>query len=562
MLTIEFRFVNGMYHATPWQRHVNEADVEWPPSPWRILRSLIAVWYRKAGYDHFAESDFRALMHSLSEEPPVYSLPAAVHSNKRHYMPVGEIGKTTLVYDGFLKMSKDSAILVHWPNLSLTEEHRKLLDYLLDRLTYLGRAESTVIAKLLQELPSEQRDINCAPLFMVSGTEQGLRGAEGYGPSGFGLTEGELTKVLTPMTVNQYQEWKNAEDTKRAQEASAEGNRGRGRSSARRRNVATELPTDLFGALCIETNDLGQQQRLDPPGSKWAMYVRPQLEERTEAVRTARLAQKTSARRTSYNVARFALHGVVAPSITETVDVADICHLALLSRCGEGAPTVVSGREEDGSLSLRGHQHLFILPEDADCDGKIDHIVISSVDVFTPVLEKAIRGMSELWSPAWWPGQVKRWNLFLEGLFVHGERGSLEKASSVFSQGEIPLLARSRRWVSQTPYLHPWHKKRNGKFSADEQIVRELMLRGLPRPIHMELKPSVDIRGRRYEASEFRRERRSKRQQLPDTRGTFWELEFSEMVQGPLALGSHCHFGLGLFVPAGQTDHAPAADSM
>jgi len=33
MLTIELRFPAGRYHATPWGRSANEADVEWPPSP-------------------------------------------------------------------------------------------------------------------------------------------------------------------------------------------------------------------------------------------------------------------------------------------------------------------------------------------------------------------------------------------------------------------------------------------------------------------------------------------------------------------------------------------------
>ncbi|HFQ89125.1 MAG TPA: type I-U CRISPR-associated protein Cas5/Cas6, partial [Desulfobulbus sp.] len=47
MLAIGFRFIAGRYHATPWGRHVNEAAVEWPPSPWRIVRALAATWHRK-----------------------------------------------------------------------------------------------------------------------------------------------------------------------------------------------------------------------------------------------------------------------------------------------------------------------------------------------------------------------------------------------------------------------------------------------------------------------------------------------------------------------------------
>ena len=43
---IELTFPGGRYHATPWGRHVNEGVAEWPPSPWRLLRALVAVWKR------------------------------------------------------------------------------------------------------------------------------------------------------------------------------------------------------------------------------------------------------------------------------------------------------------------------------------------------------------------------------------------------------------------------------------------------------------------------------------------------------------------------------------
>lgn len=33
---------------------------------------------------------------------------------------------------------------------------------------------------------------------------------------------------------------------------------------------------------------------------------------------------------------------------------------------------------------------------------------------------------------------------------------------------------------------------------------------------------------------------------------SFWRLTFPEPIQGPLALGFGCHFGLGLFTPAGE----------
>ena len=44
MLAIRFDFTANRYHATQWGRHVNEGVLEWPPSPWRILRAIVATW--------------------------------------------------------------------------------------------------------------------------------------------------------------------------------------------------------------------------------------------------------------------------------------------------------------------------------------------------------------------------------------------------------------------------------------------------------------------------------------------------------------------------------------
>jgi CRISPR-associated protein Csb2 len=42
-LTIAIRFLTGRAHLHPWQTHHSEGRVEWPPSQWRLLRSLVAV---------------------------------------------------------------------------------------------------------------------------------------------------------------------------------------------------------------------------------------------------------------------------------------------------------------------------------------------------------------------------------------------------------------------------------------------------------------------------------------------------------------------------------------
>jgi CRISPR-associated protein Csb2 len=63
MPTLLLRFPSRRYHGTPWGHHVNEGQIEWPPSPWRLLRALLATGYNTMGW----EGDLRDPM---SNSPP------------------------------------------------------------------------------------------------------------------------------------------------------------------------------------------------------------------------------------------------------------------------------------------------------------------------------------------------------------------------------------------------------------------------------------------------------------------------------------------------------------
>src|SRR5207247_1883690 len=161
MTVLELRFPAGRYHATPWGRHVNEGAVEWPPSPWRIVRALIATWYWKAGKEEeIPERAIRDLANALSQ-PPVFRLPRATTAHTRHYMPYneGKNEKTTKVFDTFVHLEEGAAILVAW-GADLATDERAALQLLASRLGYFGRAESLVVARLLDGITGiESNDI-------------------------------------------------------------------------------------------------------------------------------------------------------------------------------------------------------------------------------------------------------------------------------------------------------------------------------------------------------------------------------------------------------------------
>ena len=137
MPTIDIRFTGGSYHATPWGSHVNEGLVEWPPSPWRLLRAILAVGFTKF---HWQEPPpvAHSLIKALTEVLPAYHLPPGERGHSRHYMPPYK-GNTSRVFDAFIRLDTDQPLRIHWP-AKLSEEEQALLMQLIENLGYLGRS--------------------------------------------------------------------------------------------------------------------------------------------------------------------------------------------------------------------------------------------------------------------------------------------------------------------------------------------------------------------------------------------------------------------------------------
>jgi CRISPR-associated protein Csb2 len=152
--TLAIRFPLGRYHATPWDRSVNEGTAEWPPSPWRLLRALVATRYTR--WPDLPAPVLDGLLDALGD-PPSYLTPAARPAHTRHYLPdlshrKGETGRTDLTLDPFLWLRRDAELLVRW-DADLDGERRAVLAKLAELLPYLGRADSVCEARLLDSDP-------------------------------------------------------------------------------------------------------------------------------------------------------------------------------------------------------------------------------------------------------------------------------------------------------------------------------------------------------------------------------------------------------------------------
>ncbi len=207
----------------------------------------------------------------------------------------------------------------------------------------------------------------------------------------------------------------------------------------------------------------------------------------------------------------------------DALQVGEALRLAAIARADGDAP-VLSGH---GMAPGAPHVHAFYLPEDLTRDGHIDHITVHAPAGLCPKELRALDRITRIWL-----GPGAEW------------RVTLEAVGRAVDLPAHEYLGSSRTWVSATPYLHPWFRKK--RFDVEDQLRRELQHRGLPTPA-LERLSTVRVGRRQLRPRDFHLLLRRGRRPQPDTRGSFWRLSFPEAVPGPVALGFGCHYGLGIF---------------
>jgi CRISPR-associated protein Csb2 len=498
VLSIVFEFPAGRYHATPWGHHVNEGLVEWPPSPWRIVRALLATGYTKLGWQKVPD-EMRTLVEALAASPPpTYRLPPATLGHTRHYMPIGELDKkrgverTSLVIDAFVRPF--GALGVVWP-ARISGEQQELLIQLVDRLGYLGRAESRVRARLvsLDALP-EGRDVS---------TERRR-------------SDDEPVRLLAPVPRDEYEAW---------------------------RREFSEAPEDLLTALQIETTALQKGGWSDPPGSRELVYWRP-----ADAVSPALPARVTADGDIRFaDTALFALatdrKRDVLPLMERALPTMSLFRRALLSKLGDEPCPELSGKDDRGRPLQAEHQHAHFIPLSLDARnrGRIDHVLVYAPMGFGHAAQRALRGLRKTWA--------KGFDDIAVTLVGMGELASFRAIGGV----SLPELGRSGTWESRTPFIPPRFLKSRGKDSLDGQVRAELRSRQLPDLVVAPVvTPPTDEGEAGLQARWFRhfvRTRQNSGAPGPPPGLFRLTLTFGAPVEGPLCLGWGCHYGLGLFVP-------------
>jgi CRISPR-associated protein Csb2 len=531
------RFPAGRYHATPLGYHVNEGQVEWPPSPWRILRALVASGFTTQHWKVIPESA-ACLIEKLAGTMPSYFLPTASAAHSRHFMPVGVLEKgrekTTLVFDTWLDIG-DSTLEVHWA-CELTQAEIEQLRNLAESLGYLGRSESWVEAKVVENSAPSMARLNAIP------HGEGTRRGPGW----------EQISLTAPVPPSEYAAWRSeAAERLLAGLALPEGKK---KPTAKllkdREKAVAPYPSTLIECLTKDTAWWKGHGWSQPPGAQRVLYWRPEDAIQTGALANPRVVTVRPVTAMLLAVTTPSGNRSALPARTRTLPQAELLHRALVSVLGKGLAVdcpEITGRDRQGRPLRGSHIHAQILPLDLDEDRRVDHFLIHAPMGLGDAAQRAIRGLRRTWTK----GSASDLQLAIAG---SGDLDTLRALPTPLDSKMEQVLGPpggARIWSSLTPFVPPRFLKQRGANTLEGQIQAELASRGLPRAEEVSvLQGTAESAALRH----FVRRRQRGGGPPPVDVGYALRLRFAAPVCGTLSLGYAAHFGLGLFAAETPAD--------
>jgi CRISPR-associated protein Csb2 len=560
-------FPFGRFHATPWRANpFDDPYGEWPPSPWRLVRAVVARWYQWAR-EATTEADageLDALVAALCRSRYRFHLPPNTRRGGplRQYHPV-EFGMDP---PNFKAWSAEFAM----PDGGVSDDLRS-------ELAHAGAETVEAGAGLLVHVGKSKAKKKLEQLLGKPLTDwSGLRpdpGMRGYSTS---LTQDNYWCVAPTEAVWWFvdgKDWTNtlvgtldhclqrityfgrAETFTRIQRAphgypepNCELSEHRGTGL-----VPVLVPSPCASRDDVErvTDDEKSVTRSIPPGTRVMYALRPPRPPVREMPFTRFL-------RPDCRLVQLALGWQVVPEARAVVRLtARFRDLVLreLLRVKTGDRTATWDRVDasvreamadmvgkDAQRPLTGHRHAEFLVWIEN--GVVARLLVwrdgrpFDEDEQTAILRAASRELS--WAAA--GPDTDAWKVRLVPL----DRAVPPPPG--FDEASAPS------WESATPYVPPRHHLRGGKPRERESLVaqirRELALRGFDEAERVEVE---QIGGGAWVAVHVPRRQAGERSFLGDRRGYLMRLTFPKPVRGPLRLGHSSSFGLGLFRPAGGT---------
>lgn len=496
-IILQQHFPLGRFHANPWKAFpFDDPYGEWPPSPWRLIRALIARSHQFAREEpSFSATDRVELVSAFCTSSIRWHLPAQSWRGPgiRQFQPA-EFSRVP-------KSAKEPGYMAHATTKNLdncwvtactedavwwfidgehwSESAERLLDACLVRMAYFGRAESITL------------------VHRANGRTQ-------------------------PPEPNCFSSLQRSAHT-----------------------VPVLFPTSDATLAEIErsTDDPAIAEATVPPGAVWRFAERPPRPSLRE------IPKRPRRRLPETCFVQFAIGSRVSPVIDSAAILTNRFRgRAIRILAGEAwerasserkaEVTLLTGKRADGE-PIEGHQHAFFALWFDPATRKAARLLAWRRTPFSHEEQDALLAAAEGPVSLGYNESVKDpWCVHLVPL------DSAVKPPPGFVPGQ-----QFTTWETMTPFVPAQHiydrhgNQKRGK-SVEAQVLRELRNHGTPTDGAV-----VEIlRSQWAKIHQPRSERGDKTNTAK--RGHHLRLTFSSPITGPLALGHSCHFGLGLFVPA------------
>jgi CRISPR-associated protein Csb2 len=499
---VEVQLLSGRYHAHVWgEAQFAMASAEWPPSPWRLLRALAAAWFAsRPAPSTPVERD--ELLEALGRSgPPELWLPRTAFGELRYYQPIRLGGSDRVLHHDMFAIPEDGRFWFVFQT-ALTEHHQALLDDLLGRLRYFGRAESRAVLRTV-EASEPPRDV-----FRALPAERTLEAAN--------VMHHDVLCAADNFV---------ASDLWAVREAGTR--RSRTRRSQAASSGAAAHPRHLVEEL------LGKKKPL-PDGARWIRYAVPRASLVSEIRRVSSPRAPDLDERITVAVVRFALNRRVPIPLADIVAVArgfrDAAVRSYEQLSGGVHSVALTGLDPDGS-PVKGHHHVYYLPRRVTDGPAVDRL-----DVVIP------------------GGSLARGELeaLLNVETIRLRPGDPYPITVLPQEVEASYPARraAERWRSATPFLSPLRHRTGRTATLPEQQLARLL--GLQYGEHaLQIKRTSGPGGHGVVTQVLAHNYADRRRppMLISRVGFWFELSFPRPVTLRYPVGADAHFGLGQFEP-------------
>jgi len=563
MTTIKLTFPWGRYYAHPWG--INPArlrEPEWPPSPWRLLRALVSAWFR-AHPGRVPSKECIELIESLGRELPKIGFSRVSFGQTVHWQPnygaTDRNDKDKAAYKNTRHENHFAAVhgpvFFRWLNLTLEEKHSRILKALLAELTYFGRAESLCHAEVYDKEPPG--DIGwCSP---TDGRKISATCRDVFCPKPGKAADGTWHFQFSDL-------WQRRADIPNHDPKNA--------------------PHHFVDTLLAST--------MHPDGAEWRSYQMP------EGWPHERIVRPPRRQRAKPDLPRNLSLG---PKVAHYLCFSLQCRVPLLPKFivplseqfRKAANSHLCKVHGDGAISfaLLGHDR----PPDADGDHQHAFFLPMSLRSLTDsepeTSEKFLRYL-HLWCPYGFTQAEIEILLRIERLTWGSGKYPVRPVLIALSKEaprDVPFSTgqtKSRLWRSASPFVPPRYffrghgarVKLKEKDRPELQLAECLKAAGIKTAGEIRRYPLIDgamqndkplweiVRaeigdqtpsGASLVTTRVHINSTSRHRDMEQRIGGFFEIEFDKPAALPYpALGHSCHFGLGLFVPAGK-DHPRSA---